>query len=444
MSEFIERAKFACALGGAISTLTALPKVVPIVHAAGGCAGYLSNTYSMAAGYKGSGFCGGSMLPTSNIAEQNIVFGGEDRLAEQIEHTIFALDGDLYVVITGCQVEIIGDDSISVARRYRDRNVIGASTPGFLGNALRGYDSVLSSIVEDVVEPAGTRDPLTVNIFGAVPGQDVFYRGNLDEIKRLLGLIGIRANTFFATGENVASIKSYGAAALNLVLSPAAGIAPAERFQEVHGTPWLQTELPIGPSGSAVFLRQAGEALGVDRITVEKAIRAEDAAYYSFFERIVDIYSDLDLQRYAIVVADSYYAHPLTRFLANDLGWIPYLTAINDIEEADAQAAYTERFRDISSETKPLIVYERNAGRLLEIVRNSRPRNDNRKYYDALEPAYVVGSVIERGLAEKLGAGFLSVAFPVSNRVVLNRGYAGWTGGLALVEDLLTGIVASR
>ncbi|MEM5770076.1 MAG: nitrogenase component 1, partial [Bacillota bacterium] len=96
MATFIERAKSTCALGGAIVTLTSLPKTIPIVHASGGCSTMLSGTFSQASGYKGTGYCGGHMTPTSNIVEKNIVFGGEERLEEQIAHTIKVIDGDLY------------------------------------------------------------------------------------------------------------------------------------------------------------------------------------------------------------------------------------------------------------------------------------------------------------------------------------------------------------
>ena len=77
-------------------------------------------------------------------------------------------------------------------------------------------------------------------------------------------------------------------------------------------------------------------------------------------------------------------------------------------------------------------------------MRSAWPRNHNEPYYSPLSPAYVVGSVIVRGLAEKLNAGFLSVAFPVSNRVVLNKRIAGFQGALSVVEDLLTNLVSSR
>jgi nitrogenase molybdenum-iron protein beta chain len=444
MSTFIERPKFTCALGGALTTLTGLNRVVPIVHAAGGCASSLAGTYNGPAGYRGVGYCGGQMLSTTNVAENNIVFGGEDRLEEQIENTLFALDGDLYVVVTGCQVEIIGDDARGVARRFADRNVIGVSTPGFLGNTLRGYDAVMTAIAENVIETSPVKNPREVNIFGVVPGHDVFYRGNLNELERLLALIGVKANTFFSTGNSVAAIRKYGAAALSVVLAPRTGIAPAEKLKEINGTPYILSEIPVGPSGTSQFLRLLGSALDIDSALVERVIADETDYYYSFFSNVVDMYSDLDWQRYAITVADSYYAHALTKFVANDLGWIPHLTSVNDIEDEQEQADYAARFADITSETKPIVVFEQQAGRIIKHVRGSWELNRNKKYYDALSPAYVIASGIEAGLAEKLGADLLTVAFPVSNRAVLNRGYAGFRGGLSLAEDLISRLVAAR
>lgn len=444
MAEFIERAKFTCALGGALTTIAGINRVIPIVHAAGGCAAALSGTYNLAAGYRGTGYCGGTMIPTTNISENNIVFGGEERLEEQIENSLEILDADLYIVITGCQVEIIGDDAVGVARRFKDRNVIGASTPGFLGNTFKGYDAVIKAIIKEVVTPAENKSLNTVNILGVVPGHDVFYRGNLDEIKRLLGLLGIRANTFFGTGESIADIRRYGEAALTIVFSNQAGIESAELFTELHDIPSIRTDLPIGPEATESFLYQIGEVLGIEKEYIEAVTEKEKRKYYSFLERIVDIYSDIDFQRYVIVAADSYYAYPLTRFLANDLGWIPFITAINDITDEGEQENYKKKFEGITSETKPRVTFNQNAGELIKEVRGSWPFNHNQKYYDIFGPAFVVGSSIERGLAEKLGAGFLSVAFPVSNRVVLSKGYVGFQGGLTLLEDLITELVSAR
>lgn len=444
MANFIDRAKFSCALGGALTTIAGLPKAVPIVHASGGCAAALSNTYNLASGYRGTGYCGGSMIPTSNVTENNIVFGGEKRLEEQIEETIKVIDADLYIVVTGCQVEIIGDDAVGIAGKFRDKNVIGASTPGFLGNTFKGYDAVLNAIIKDVIEPIREKEEKTVNLLGIVPGHDVFYRGNLEELRRLLSLIGIKANTFFGEKESIDTIKSYGKASLNIVLSTQAGGLPAITFEDLHHIPYVLEDIPIGPSGTEKFLRNIGSLLQVEEKVIEEVIEQENKTYYSYLERIVDIYSDIDFQRYAIVVADSYYAYSLTRFLANDLGWIPHLVSINDISEIKDQEEYYKKFADITSETTPFVYFRENAGDVIKDIRNSWPKNNNQKYYDSLSPAFVVGSGIERSLAEKLGAGFLAVAFPVSNRVVLNKTYVGFYGGVSLVEDLISSLVSAR
>lgn len=447
MSDFIERAKFSCALGGAIATLSSIPKAVPIVHASGGCAAMLSNTYNLGAGYRGSGYCGANMIPTSGISENNIVFGGEDRLDEQIEHTIRIIDGDLYFVVTGCQVEIIGDDAVGVARRYENRSkvpVLAANTPGFAGNTFKGYDTVLSTIASELTEPAAQKSPKTVNLLGIVPGHDVFYRGNLREIRRLLARLGIHTNTFFADGESVQRIKKYGEASLSIVFSESYGIETAKVFEQLHDIPYVIRDLPIGPTLTEAFLRDIGGRFDIPVELVEEVIAQEKKLYYSYLEGIVDIYADIDLQRYAIISADSNYAWPLTSFLADDLGWIPHLTVINDLDDEERQAAYARKFDALASETKPKVVFEPHTSRLLYHIRNSWKDNNNDKYYDSLSPAFLLGSSIDAGAAQKLGAAFLSVAFPVSNRVVMSKGYAGFNGGISLAEDLFSVLVSNR
>lgn len=447
MSDFIERAKFSCALGGAIATLSSIPKAVPIVHASGGCAAMLSNTYNLAGGYRGSGYCGANMIPTSGISENNIVFGGEDRLDEQIEHTIRIIDGDLYFVVTGCQVEIIGDDAVSVARRYGNRGeapVLAANTPGFSGNTFKGYETVLSTIASELTEPAVKKSPKTVNILGVVPGHDVFYRGNLREIRRLLARLGIHTNTFFADGESVERIKKYGEASLSIVFSENYGIETAKVFEQLHDIPYIIEDLPIGPTLTEAFLRGIGRRFEVPEELVEEVIGQEKKLYYRYLEGIVDIYADLDLQRYAIISADSNYAWPLTSFLADDLGWIPHLTVINDLFDEEKQASYARKFDALTSETRPKVVFEPNASQLLYHIRSNWKDNNNDKYYDSLSPAFLLGSSIDINAAQKLNAAFLSVAFPVTNRVVMSKGYAGFNGAISLAEDLFSALVSNR
>ncbi|BBB89517.1 MAG TPA: nitrogenase component 1 [Methylomusa anaerophila] len=446
MTTFIERAKSTCALGGAIVTVSALPKAIPIVHGSGGCATMLSGTYNSASGYKGSGYCSGHMTPTSNVVERDIVFGGEERLEEQIANTIKIIDGDLYFVVSGCQVEIIGDDIIGVARRFKNgvAPVLAANTPGFLGNGFKGYEAVLSTLASEFVEPKAVKDEKAVTILGIMPGQDVFYRGNIRGIKRLLKRLGLKVNTFFGDGETIENIKNYGDAALTIVFSDKYGIDTARVFEEKHDIPYITADLPIGETRTDAFLHKIGERLGIDPAAIKALIAEEKRYYYSYIERFLDIYGDIDLQRYAIVSADINYAFSLTSYLADDLGWVPHLVVINEDLDDLNKKKYELKFDKLGSETKPKVIFEQHAGQLLNHIRQSWKYNSNDKYYDALSPAFLVGSSLEASTAQKIGAAFLPVSFPVTNRAVLDRGYTGYRGGLTLAEDLISALVSNR
>lgn len=446
MATFIERAKSTCALGGAIVTIASLPRAIPIVHASGGCSTMLAGTYNQASGYKGSGYCSGHMMPTSNIVEKDIVFGGEERLEEQITHTLKVIDGDLYFVVTGCQVEIIGDDAVGVARRFQDSAlpVLAANTPGFAGNGFKGYDVVLSTLAAEFIKPKAVKAEKTVNILGIMPGQDVFCRGNIRGITRLLRKLGIKANTFFGDGESIEKIKNYGDAALTIVFSDKYGVDTAKVFEEKHNIPYITVDLPVGETRTEAFLRKIGDRLGIDTVTVETLIAEEKRYYYSYLERFLDIYGDIDLQRYAIVSADINYAFPLISFLADDLGWVPHLVVINEELDDIAKKRYEQKFNQLTSEAKPQVVFEQHAGQLINHIRQSWPQNTNDKYYDALSPAFLVGSSLEGSTAQKIGAAFLPVSFPVTNRAVLDKGYTGYRGGLSLAEDLFSALVSNR
>ncbi|MDR1578210.1 MAG: hypothetical protein LBT86_08315 [Deltaproteobacteria bacterium] len=446
-NSFIERAKSSCALGGAIATISSLPRSIPIVHASGGCAQTLSATYNLGSGYKGPGYCSGTMTPTSNITENNIVFGGEERLEEQIEATLRVMEGDLYFVVTGCQVEIIGDNAALVTSRFKDRPkpVLYASAPGFLGDGFKGYEAVLSSLVKDFIAPSTKKDNKTVNILGFMPGQDVFYRGNIQNLIFLLNKLDLKVNSFFGDGETIEKIKNYGQAAYNLVFSPIHGQQTAQAFEETHDIPTLTVDLPIGDTGSEAFLRQIAEPLNLPKAKVEAVIAEEKAIYYSYFQRFLEITGDLDYQRYAVVSSDINYAFPLIQYVSEDLGWIPHLVVVNeepDDEESSAQ--YVKKFETLTAKARPKIVFEANTGQLLRHVRESWPYNHNDKYYNQLAPLFVIASSLDGSAAQKLGANYLPVSYPVTNRAVLTKGYAGYRGGLNLAEDLYSSLVSNR
>jgi len=149
MSSYIERPRYFCSLGGALSTLEALPETIPILHCAIGCAGSIAWAQNGGSALQVGGYCGGLAVPSSNVAENDVIFGGTRRLQEQVKTTLELMDGRLYVILTGCVTEIIGDDIHAVAVEFAGHGVdiVAANTGGFKGNSYYGYDIVLSAIV---------------------------------------------------------------------------------------------------------------------------------------------------------------------------------------------------------------------------------------------------------------------------------------------------------
>lgn len=446
MSKFVDRPRYACALGGALATLRAIPRAIPIIHASAGCGHNLQNAINAGAGYLGGGYCGGLALPSSNVAERDVVFGGESRLREQIASTLEIVDGDLYMVLTGCMVEMIGDDPEAVVSEFEDseKPVIAVHTPSFRGNSFTGYELILAKLIKRFIPKQPQKDPASVNVLGIVPAQDVFWKGNLKEIKRLLQRLGLRVNTLFGEGETLEDIKNAGKASLNIVVSDVHGIEAANTFEEVHGIPYITTGFPVGADATAEFLLAVSDALGLDKQVAQAVIEDEKQVYYDYLERLADIYNDIDLQRYAVVVGDSNYAPAIARFLSDELGWLPELTVITDFLDEPQKASLARRFENYESGLKPTVRFDTDASSIKKYITEIWPRNRNERYYDALNPTVLIGSVYERDLATAFGFPLLTVSYPVTNRVVLNRAYAGINGALSLAEDLFGILVAGR
>ncbi|MDR1045172.1 MAG: hypothetical protein LBP33_08655 [Candidatus Adiutrix sp.] len=442
MAGIIDRPRFGCALGGALGLLRAIPRAVPILHAPAGCGYSVYIGLNAGAGYYGGGYCGSTSAPSSNVVEKEAVFGGEERLREQIASTMEIMDGDLYVVLSSCMVEMIGDDIRSAARIFP--GVLATPTPSFHGNSYHGYDLMLETLIRDYVPEQAGKKPRSVNVIGLVPGQDAFYKGNLREIKRLLALIGLKANTLIGEGESLEDIRRSAESELTLNLSDVYGSLSAEAFKEKHGIPWLRAPLPVGYLQTEKFLLTVGEYFGLDREMIDQALQREREVYFDYLERISDSYNDLDFQRYGLVVADANYAPAVTAFVAEELGWLPRLTVVTDPLTGEQRARLDSRFETFEPSIKPEVRYDGNASAVRRHLADTWERNRNQKYYEALSPLIVIGSYFEKDLAEQLKCSYLPLSFPVNSRVIFNRAYAGLSGGLTLAEDLFGAIIPGR
>jgi nitrogenase molybdenum-iron protein beta chain len=420
MSGIIEKPRFTCALGGALSTIIAIKDHVPIIHSGPGCGVQLFYGQTFTSGFRGSGWIGGVAVPSTNTYEKEVVFGGESRLKEQIENTIELIDGDRYVVLTGCTSELIGDDIKGIINEFKDDvSIIFAETAGFRGSSYEGYEILLDAFIDQVVKDK-PKKPNLVNIIGIVPSQDVFWEGNLTEMERILNEIGLEVNTLF----NDQDIEGLSAASLNIVLSPWVGVKSAQKLEEKYGTPYIVNPIPIGVDQTNTFLQKIGKILDVD---VSEVIAREEAKTYKSIDKVADFIIDFDVQLKFATITDSNYAIAINKFFVNEFGWIPSLAVISD----EIPKEYKELIRnELSFENtlSPDILFE----------------SDTFKIHESIEkdaPEFLFGSSLDKDFAGTIGATKLSVAFPITDRVIIDRGYAGYKGVINLLEDALSEVV---
>ncbi len=429
MSKIIEQPRFSCALG-AQQTVIAIKRGVPIVHAGPGC----SNKISCLIG-QGEGYAGGNTIPCTNATEADVVFGGEGKLKNVIEGAFKVIDADIYVVMTGCTSDIVGDDVGSVVTRYQDQNkpIVYIETGGFKSNNYVSHSKVVNAIIDQYVDKFKDTKVIKkglVNVFASVPYQDPYWSGNLEEIKRVLEGIGLEVNILFGNESNGREEwKTIPNAEFNIVASSWVGLEIAEHLKEKYKTPYVHFPyLPIGAIATTKFLRQVSDFGHLDKNKVEAFIKKEEEKFYFHIEKTADFMLEFryGLPRRFYTILDASYSLGFSKFLLNELGILPSKQFIVDDTPEQYKEIIIKEFKNISEFRSAEVEFNVDAGAVqIEIEKEAQESR-----------ALILGSGWDRDLATKLNADLLIVSVPVTYRLVLNCGYAGYNGGLRAIEDI--------
>lgn len=438
MNTVIEQPRHFCTLG-AQQTVVAIERAIPIVHAGPGCSNKLWSGLSFCNGFQGSGYSGGCAIPCTNAGEWEVVFGGEGRLRQVIEGTLKVMDGDLFVVLTGCTADIVGDDVAAVVGEFREQGapIVHAETGGFKGNTYHGHELVLEAIINQFLRPAREKIPGLVNVWSVVPYLDPFWSGNLQSIKELLAGIGLEANILFGPGSGGAEAwRKIPAAGFNLVVSPWVGLKAAKLLAEKFETPYLHYPvLPIGAAETSSFLREVGRFAGVKDELTEGFIERQESRFYYYLERSADFLLEFryDLPGRFVNVSDAFYALGISRFLVNDLGLLPGRQFVTDETPEEHRGRIAVEFASLAPGVSAEVTFTPDGGVVQKELRTVQHR----------QPLVIIGSSWDKDIAAELAGYHLSVGLPVTDRLVLDRAYVGYQGGLRLVEDIYGAILES-
>lgn len=164
-----------CAMTGAAACLAGFEGMTVVIHGSSGCYYYPTTLLH-------------SPLEGTFITENEVIFGSEERLCEVVDG--LTGKGNRIAVVNTCVPSLLGED---IRAMLASRDVLLVDSPGFSGDVEKGYRTAL-----DILGPEVNPDHDGVNIDG-VAIFDPFYRGNVQEVIRLLRLASVPVGTVFCS-----------------------------------------------------------------------------------------------------------------------------------------------------------------------------------------------------------------------------------------------------
>ena len=268
-------------------------------------------------------FFGQRRVPCTYLDKRDYVYGSEGKLIDAIRFILGRTTPDILAVVNSPGAALIGDDlerivneavrgtanesshgasntadAVDAVDASGDASseiraeipVITCQSPGYSKDIIDGWKSACRIVIDKLCSGAksddksGSVSELTVNLLGLSIYQK-YHAGDIAEIKRLLGLCGVKVITALLCESTVDEIKKLPEASLNVVIDPDWGRDSAEYLKERFGTPYVTSRYgyPVGFKAMEEFIRDicgqisnVGNLAGNDRAG-ESCSRTVDA-----------------------------------------------------------------------------------------------------------------------------------------------------------------------
>ena len=253
-----------CAFDGAKIALQPITDVAHLVHGPIGCEGHSWD----GRGSKSSGPMLYRTGFTTDITEQDIIFGGEKHLYKAIKEIVEKYNPPAVFVYQTCVPAMIGDDLEAVCKAASakfGKPVIPVNVPGFVGSKNLGNKLAGEALLDYVIgteEPAETT-PYDINIIG-----EYNLSGELWQVKPLLDELGIRILACISGDSRYHEVACSHRARAAMMVCSKAMINVARKMEERYGIPFFE--------GSFYGIGDMSEALrNISGLLVERGAPAE-------------------------------------------------------------------------------------------------------------------------------------------------------------------------
>ncbi len=263
-----------CAFDGAMIAMVPITDAAHLVHGPIACAG---NSW----GSRGS-LSSGPMLYkmgfTTDMNENDVIFGGEKRLYKAIAEVQQRYNPAAIFVYATCVTALIGDDLNAVCQKAAEKTgvpVIPVNSPGFVGSKNLGNRISGEALLEYVVgtsEPEFTT-PYDINLIG-----EYNIAGELWGVLPILEKVGIRVLAKITGDARYREVSYAHRAKLNVMICSKALINMGRKMEERYGIPYIEESF-YGVEDMNRCLRNIAAKLGCPTLQarVEQVIAEETA-----------------------------------------------------------------------------------------------------------------------------------------------------------------------
>jgi len=200
---------------------------------------------------------------TEAVVDRAALARGKD-IVDVLGHAA-ALPGAGIVLLTSMDFHVLLAAPLERYRRAAARSggapILLVESESLDSNWLGGYAATMARIAQDLDLGAPAPEPGTVAVIGHfMDRQEGDQIGNLAEISRLLGGLGLDVASIWFDGGSVTDLRAVGRA--SLLVSLPHGRKASEVLAERLGVPQVQVELPLGVARTARFVRAVARAAG--------------------------------------------------------------------------------------------------------------------------------------------------------------------------------------
>lgn len=376
----------ACVYCGARVVLNPVTDAAHIVHGPIGCAAY---TWDI----RGSLSSGEELYRNSfstDLREEDIVFGGEKKLAAAIDALVEEIHPKAVFIYSTCVVGVIGDDVEAVCRMAQAKHgipVLPVNSTGFAGNKKDGYKAACHTLLKLMNNAPELGEESKIDF--SKPSLNFLGDFNLAAeawiVKGYLEQLGIRVNTCFTGDATIEGIQTAKYCDLNIVQCAGSMTYLAKQMQALYGIPFISVRF-LGMEDTCQSLQSIVNIIG-DAKMQEKLDNLIETVRDPIEAQLVHYRKRLAGKKVALYVGGGFKATALIGQF-RDLGIETVLvgTQTGSQEEYMNFKVITEEGTIILDDTNP---------------------SELEHYMKLTKADILVGGVKERPLAYKLGIAFV-------------------------------------